>query len=97
MSNPAQQKRGKAIVKIIAFLLIAKLVDSFFPSFFWNFLPDFALLRGPAKGSCLAVLVLLLLSFFFLRSEGKTLADIGIQWRRRRLLQWSPDWYWAWR
>lgn len=47
-------------------------------------IPDLSFLKGPAKGSFIAVLFLLILTYLFLRSDNRKFSELGLEWRPER-------------
>ena len=66
------------VLKILLFLLVGMVTYFFLPQMFWKLTPDLWFVKGPAKGACVAAVLLFLLTFLALRSDGLDPADAGI-------------------
>jgi len=75
------------LLKIILFVAIGAAIYAALPPLLWFLLPDLGAFRGAAKGSLVTVIILLVLSFYFLRSDHKTFATIGLEARAKRVMQ----------
>jgi membrane protease YdiL (CAAX protease family) len=75
------------LLKIILFVAIGLTVYEVLPPLLWSMLPDLGPFRGAAKGSMATVIILSILSWYFLKSDKKTFATIGLEARGKRLLQ----------
>ncbi len=61
--------RQGTILKILLFIIISITVYAVLPPLFWSLIPDFTFFKGAAKGGMVAVIFLLFLSNYFLKSD----------------------------
>ncbi len=67
-----------ALLKIISFVVVGQMIFSFFPQVFWNVIPDLPFLKGPGKGAFISVVLLVIVSYLFLKSDRSSFKELGV-------------------